>query len=57
MDRIFVYENIFAPGVCLPLPRNNIHVIFRELFLRVIDINYEGAEPPSSLYQLRVEQF
>ena len=33
------------------------YVIFRELFLRVIDINYEGAEPPSSLYQLRVEQF
>ena len=34
-----------------------VYVIFRELFLRVIDINYEGAEPPSSLYQLRVEQF
>ena len=32
-------------------------VIFRKLIVRVIDITFEGAEPPRRLYQLRVHQF
>ena len=34
-----------------------IFVIFRKLIVRVIDITFEGAEPPRRLYQLRVHQF
>ena len=32
-------------------------VIFRKLIVRVIDITFEGAEPPRRLYQLRVHKF
>ena len=37
--------------------RNSWLVIFRQLIVRVIDITFEGAEPPRRLYQLRVHQF
>ena len=34
-----------------------MEVIFRKLIVQVIDITFEGAEPPRMLYQLRVHQF
>ena len=36
---------------------SNVLVIFRKLFVRVIDINNKGTEPPRRLYVLRVHQF
>ena len=32
-------------------------MFFRKLIVQVIDITFEGAEPPLRLYQLQVHQF
>ena len=43
--------------ISIEVSHTHNQVIFRKLIVRVIDITFEGAEPPRRLYQLRVHQF